>query len=295
MCSSDILSPILNCDHCIISCKLSLIVPKSNGIRRNVWRFKHADFECLNLALASIPWNDILDKYSSVDESVRAFSHLLFETSNQFIPYKEIVTKPKEKPWMNNQLKLFMRKRDRAFKKFKRTNQPHHHDIFRKLRNKVLSENRKLKFQYNNQLESSIFHPDNSKEFWHLAKSLLGNQSCMSIPPLITVDNSMISDNKDKANLFNQYFASQCMLPISANAQEFGPVIQPMNHVLSDVAFDVVDIYKILLTLKTNKATGPDQIGNTILKNCAAPLSEPFPNVIFKKCIKCNLPRMLEN
>ena len=123
-----------------------------------------------------------------------------------------------------------------------------------------------------------------SKQFWHLAKTFLGNQTGIIIPPLTTHADILLSDNKAKADLFNQYFASQCKLPPSADTDDLPLLNGNTISNIDDINFDVIDVYKILLSLKSSKATGPDQIGNIILRNCAAPLSEPFFQ-IFKTCI----------
>ena len=122
--------------------------------------------------------------------------------------------------------------------------------------------------------------------FWKLAKSLMGNSSANVIPPIQDANNQLLVGPKAKANAFNRYFASQCDLPPSSKTVAI-PGIDSLSNIecsINSVIFDVVDVYKILLGLKVGKATGPDHIGNRILKNCAVSLANPLTD-LYRECL----------
>ena len=55
-------------------------------------------------------------------------------------------------------------------------------------------------------------------------------------------------------------------------------------HSLDIPTIHELDVYKILSNLDTSKATGPDEIGNRILKEIASPISRPLCR-LFNKCL----------
>ena len=281
----EVLSPLLNCDHCVVSCSFQFIVPKCVGHKRYIWNFNKGDFHGLNTSLACIPWDNILQRSSTVDAQARAFTDTLFDAAKLYIPFHEITVKPTDKPWITSKLKQMIRCRNRSFKRYLNTKKTEHLDIYRKHRNDALSENRKLKVNYNNNLESILSKPsENVKQFWHLAKTCMGDKTTFSIPTILTDDDVPVNDSLGKANLFNNYFASQCRLPITADKDQLTDCQRLTNIRKDTVNFDVIDIYKVLCSLKPGKATGPDLIGNRILRNCAAPLARPL-YIIFTNSI----------
>ena len=86
------------------------------------------------------------------------------------------------------------------------------------------------------------------------------------IPPLL-VNNKFVSDFAVKANLFNEFFSSQCT-PLSNNS------ILPSNkYFLTDkrlmtIDFNKEDILKIIRNLNFNKAHGHDDISIRMLQIC---------------------------
>jgi hypothetical protein len=53
------------------------------------------------------------------------------DTLKQFIPYKTIIVRPRDKPWITSDIKQSLRKRNRLFKRFKRTQEPIHFFIYK--------------------------------------------------------------------------------------------------------------------------------------------------------------------
>ena len=101
------------------------------------------------------------------------------------------------------------------------------------------------------------------------------------LPPLL-VNNKTVSDFTEKANLFNDFFASQCT-PISNNSvlpsrKSFLRLIKGYTNSKED------DILKIIRKLNVNKAHGNDDISIRMLKICDSVLTEPL-SIIFNNCI----------
>ena len=91
-----------------------------------------------------------------------------------------------------------------------------------------------------------------------------------------------VVDNKEKANIFNNYFNNQSTVDDTST----DPLGEPpaAKHKISNTIIEPPVIYIILKNLNTNKATGPDGLGNKILKEAAPALAEPLCK-LFNMCL----------
>ena len=96
---------------------------------------------------------------------------------------------------------------------------------------------------------------------------------CLLIPPLL-VNNSFVTDFKEKANLFNEYFCKQCT-PV-ANDSTLTPFLETSNEILSYLKIIASDIGKIIKALNLNKAHGHDDISIRMLKLLNQPSANRF-------------------
>jgi hypothetical protein len=84
----------------------------------------------------------------------------------------------------------------------------------------------------------------------------------------------IITEDGAKANLLNKFFVNQTKLD-DLHAQL--PPGEPIPTVKIDQkVIQPEDVYEILINLDTSKATGPDGISNTLLKEAAVPISQPL-------------------
>ena len=157
-----------------------------------------------------------------------------------------------------------IRKRNRLWKRFKRSNDPVHYHQNKKIRNAVVSLNRKNILAYHNRIEDQLINNSNPKLFWKSIKNIISHKSDFGIPPIKHAD-IYINDDKEKCELFNKYFADQCRLEDIVHNHSL-----PDFHVLTDTTLDIPVVTKsqilnILRKLQSNEATGPDGIGNFII------------------------------
>ena len=93
-------------------------------------------------------------------------------------------------------------------------------------------------------------------------------------PPLKSADGRLITDSLEKANTFNQYFAS--VFTIDDNKTPVCSSSTKENCTLSDVEFCPAKVYKALKSLKPKCSYGPDGLPSILLHNLARVLSEPL-------------------
>ena len=105
-------------------------------------------------------------------------------------------------------------------------------------------------------------------------KNSISNRKIPAIPSLFH-NNKFVTDFKEKAELFNSFFAKQCSL-IKNDSK-----LPPRLHLLTDKSLSMVkfantDILKIIQNLNPNKAHGHEKISIRILKICGNSLYRPL-------------------
>ena len=105
-------------------------------------------------------------------------------------------------------------------------------------------------------------------------KASFKQQKIPLIPPLFC-KNKFVTDFKEKAELFNSHFATQCSLV--NNSSQLSSHIQylPDNR-LSCVSFSNDKITKVINNLNPNKAHGQDNISIRMLKVCGPSIYTPL-------------------
>jgi Reverse transcriptase (RNA-dependent DNA polymerase) len=93
-------------------------------------------------------------------------------------------------------------------------------------------------------------------------------------PSLKSPDGRLITDSLEKANTFNQYFAS--VFTIDDNKIPVCSSSTNENCMQSDVEFCPAKVYKSLKSLKPKCSYGPDGLPSILLHNLARVLSEPL-------------------
>ena len=94
-------------------------------------------------------------------------------------------------------------------------------------------------------------------------KKNFNNLSNSSFPSLIRPDGSIACSPTDKANLFGSYFPTNSSLS-NSNAPE--PPTQPLSNPMPSITISARKVRRVLRSLKTDKASGPDGISPRFLK-----------------------------
>lgn len=196
-----------------------------------------------------------------------------------FVLCKTIIVRPRDKPWMSNEIRRSIRKRNRLLKIYSRTKSMHSWERYRVQRNLVVSLIRVAKRNYDIKLNQILCDPQTSaKKWWGLVKSAYGNKYHTVIPAILDGD-ILISEPKEKADLFNNYFASQSCIPNSETAEV--PFLVPYSpHFMASISADEELVYNLLSTVVVAKACGCDGIRNKMIKLCSAGLCKVFTRLI---------------
>ena len=111
------------------------------------------------------------------------------------------------------------------------------------------------------------------KAYWSILKAFLINKKIPCIPPLFR-NNKFISNFRDKAELFNNFFAQQYTL-IDKSSEISLTLNTKTTKMLSSILVTRTDIVKIIKNLDPNKAHGHDIISTQMIKLCGDSVLPP--------------------
>ena len=115
------------------------------------------------------------------------------------------------------------------------------------------------------------------KTYWSVLKSFHNNEKIPYILPIFH-ENRFLTNFKEKADLFNCFFAKQWS--IIDNGSEIPSILHlKTDKYLSNIAFTEKDIVKVIQNLDLNKYHGNDMISIRMLKICGKSVLKPLLNL----------------
>ena len=286
--------PLANSDHNGILLQWKWRITK--GVKtapRPIWRYAQADFELANQLLSECDWDELLES-DSVDQCLEAWNEYFMSVMETCIP-KGTLPKKKNLPWLTKNLTRAMRKRNWLFRRAKNAGpaQAQWKSKYKIARNKALTMLRKEKQAYFDKNVNNV----NNKEFWKTIKFL--NKGSVSIPTLVDDEHDKAIEDQDKANMLSSFF-SKCFntsLPPLFNANS-----TPVSGVCDAASPDNPDdrpeelfcteeeVLKLLQSIDTSKANGPDKISGKMLKATANTIAYPIAKLFNKSIMNCTFP-----
>ena len=119
------------------------------------------------------------------------------------------------------------------------------------------------------------------KSYWKIISKVMNKSRAPKIPPLL-VNNKFILNCKEKAVLFNDFFAKQCK-PIQ-NGSILPRFRYLTKQIINNVVIDSDEILLLIRNTNPNKSNGPDLITGHMLRICdesiVLPLQLIFRNIL---------------
>ena len=113
-------------------------------------------------------------------------------------------------------------------------------------------------------------------------KTFYNGKKVPVIPPII-INNNIVSNIKQKADYFNNFFAQQCT-PLNNDSKIPDRVHRKYTYTISSVNFTNEDILKIIRSLNPNKAHGFDDILICMFQICDTVVLKPMATIL-KNCL----------
>ena len=267
--------PINGLDHCPIYGSMKFQYKKKNCYYRTITLYNETNLNHLSENLSQVPWSALMSNSENIDEMTHTFTTIIRDEIKNVIPSKTVLIRPKDKPGMTGYVRKLFRKCHRFHKIAMTSNSAIDIENHKTARREAKHQWRLAQKMYHEKLCKKMEDPTNrTKTYWKLTKATLGQNSIQNIPTLV-VNGITYTDDISKANLLNEFFASQSQqTPIAFD--DTREVMNDPRPELNSILVTNENILKILKSLNVNKACGIDGIGNNILKTCAESLVEPI-------------------
>ena len=264
-----------NLDHSVIFGVVKVHFSKQLNYIRMIRHYTDERLQTLNTALGLVPWHTVLSNTLTVDECVHTFNILLLDEIDSIIPQRSVKIKPRDKVGMTSEIrKLFNRTHalHRLAKKTKNIVDIENHRNARRLAKKAWYSAQKE--YYKKLYAKSNSNSGRAKTFWKIIKSNFGNKNNTRIPTL-RENNTDVTCDADKAILFNNFFSDQSTLDLSKEPK-LPTLSTKTDKTILNISVLSEQVLSILNSLDTSKATGPDGVGNNVLRSCAESLCYPI-------------------
>ncbi len=233
--------------------KLTYTPPPQHPFPRLILKYNLGESNHLNAKLEMAPW-DIMDIFDEIDDASEYFKTLFLQLSKDFIPSKFITVRPRDDPWMTNEVRRYIRSQHRAYKTWRRNQTAHNHNHY--IQSRLATDNSKKNAQnhYYDSLTLRLLDPKTgTKEYWRLTKELYGNKVKSGIPSLLIGD-KVVSSPETKCKIFNEHFIKKAKLP--DNLPPLPEFNIEIDYTLNSITVTQDDVYKILKNLDTLKVSG---------------------------------------
>ncbi|CAM5085999.1 unnamed protein product [Natator depressus] len=234
--------------------------------------FRKADFDSLREQMARIPWRTNM-KGKGVQESWLYFKESLLRLQGQTIPMSRRNSKHGKRPaWLNGEILADLKHKKEAYKKWKvgHMTREEYKNIARACRKDIRRAKSHLELQLARDVKS------NKKGFFRY----VGNKKKAkeSVGPLLNEGGNLVTEDVEKANVLNAFFASVFTNKVSSQTAALG-ITEWGRDGQPSVEIEVVRDY--LEKLDVHKSMGPDELHPRVLKELAAVIAEPLA-IIFE-------------
>ena len=136
---------------------------------------------------------------------------------------------------------------------------------------------------YNN-LAKKLNDPSTSnKTYWSTMKTFINGKKNIIIP-LLLVNSKLISNFREKANNFNDFYVQQCQTIANNSIFPTNLLFYTQNR-LKDFDIDCGKILKLIIGLNLHKARGHNGISIRIVKLCNLTITKPL-SIMYKNCLQ---------
>ncbi|CAH1245976.1 ANTXR1 [Branchiostoma lanceolatum] len=268
-------------DHHLIYTYRGLKQPKPPPKWITARIFKRFDEEQFKKDLARVPWSTVA-VFDSVQDMWSAWKSLFESVCNKHAPVKKFRVKGTDcPPWLSQDVRELMSLRDQARYTAEKTQRPTDWETYKKLRNHtkrlILSKKRN---HYTDKINNGSV-----SDMWSSLKSLLGKPNSGDITGMKDTEGNTKTSPLDIAHVLNKYFgtvAETLAQNINKGLSHFSP-LQFVRHYQSRFTLKPVSVDFVtqeLLALKSDKATGLDQLNNRLLKSAAQEIAPSLTTII---------------
>ena len=163
-----------------------------------MWDFERVNISSIRKAIKMVNWQFMFSN-KNTHEQVAIFNDILMNIFSNYIPNKYVTIDNRDPPWMTEKIKNKINLKRSLSKSNKFIE-------IQMLSTEISTLILERKEKYFHDLSMKLNDPKTSaKTYWSILKSFYNDSKIPLIPPLL-VNNKIVSDFTEKANLFNDFF-----------------------------------------------------------------------------------------
>ena len=274
-------------DHRIVFFEYTATPPRIRQPPRLIPLYEKADWIGIKTEMEKLHQTLKTGGKVTTEEIWQAFKDTLQEAIRRFIPHKKARMKA-SKPWVTIELRRKINRRNRLYKRMKKSGAEDQKEECRRLRREIQREFRRAYWLYINDTltEDEEDGFPSLKRFWTYIKNQ--RTAKIGVSPLKT-NGRLITEPKAQAELLNQQFQSVFSEGKTYTKEEFMTKckmdVDGDLTTLSSIEITVEGVTKLLGELNPHKAAGPDGISPRILKELANEVA-PILTMIFQSSLE---------
>ena len=249
-------------------------------------------------SLNSINWYKIQKincPNEAYDEFIKTFSSC-YEVSFPKVKIK-IKSKSFLSPWITKGLIKSSKKKQKLYNNFLKHKTYKNEKKYKTYKN--LFETLKLKSKKNYYAKLINKYKNNIKKTWQVIKEIIGKTKLISnnLPRRLIVNETEISDQKDIAKHFNEYFINvgpNLASNIPDTGQDFKSYLTENTLIQEESILTDEEFEKAFFSLKTNKSPGYDDINFNVIKHIYGTICTPLKHIFQQSLSKGIFPDALK-
>ena len=275
ICVCDVISTCLS-DHEMVFCTRKLNHYKYQPKTITCRNYKNYDNESMNKDLESVNWDQVYNA-SNVNTALNFFNETVCRVFNKHAPIIEKRVKGRHCPWLNEEIKRVMNDRDKALRKSRKTKSENDCSRYKRLRNRCNNMLKEAKSRYQrNLLNENSLKPD---KFWKIIKEVFPSKCKRIATPVI---------NKHKRSEAFKNFFENVVHQLKRKIITLGNLVwKSQDHLIKKTykkfSFQYISkifVEKQIKSLKSNKATGLDNLPTKLLRDSATHISKPITHIV---------------
>ena len=268
--------------HEIIFSEINFKVFYPPPYKKKIWDYKNADINKINESLSQVNWDRHLN-HKDPNEQITFLNDCIINVFNNYCPNKIITCHDKEPPWMTDGIKKLLNEKESVYKQYVMNGFQNEDKINLKKKQKecslaITAAKELYLINEGNKLNDPLL---GTKKYWSILNRFLNKIKVPLIPPIIHEGN-FITDTLMKADLFNNYFSSQC-IPI-INDSQLPAFSYRTNSRLTEINITSQMILDIICAMNPNKSHGCDNISIKMMHICRNQIVFPL-KLIFESCV----------
>lgn len=263
-------------EHDLIYAVYDLSVPRNENSFVNYRNFNMVDTTRLLDDVEAANWSEFYNS-NDIDVKLSHFNNIMTGLLNVHAPIKTSRTKNTTSPWMNNDIRKLIRKRNRLRKKFNKTKRDADLCNFRSVRNQVKKMIRSAKIRYFYERFSNASGP---KNLWNTVRSLnIGKNKKKSSE--VSVDVNVLNNHYASVSTIKDVTLMEKSIEGYENMAPLGPSEGDKFHFKYILPEDIITSVNSI----KSKATGADLLPVLFISLCL-PALLPVLDHLFNYCLQ---------